>query len=354
MDIGTRATRMLIGDPSRVERSGSFSFRGLTNRGVLTYAGEGMRRAADGTMIFEIIRLERTVECLRSFVSECSLRGIQPERIVAVGTEVFRAVSNWREIAELVSCEIGARLLVLDHSEEARTTFFAAMVSCREYYEPGEPFLVIEQGGGSTQLTVAEVDRDLDPVIHWSAAFGELGTVFLRMMVMEHEEFAEKLGLSPRARLKTVQEAANSHAVNLIRRETARLDLPHGKMPRKAFALGGVVTDFFPKATNERIHGRLLERHMLEPGNPPDSVLSAYAGFQVRSLQEDLRKHQIPEITEDQVCEELERLYGMQCYAAVLDAFGLDSIRICGTGLRYGVFFRLAFGQWMDVKEFQG
>jgi hypothetical protein len=48
----------------------------------------------------------------------------------------------------------------------------------------------------------------------------------------------------------------------------------------------------------------------------------------------------------------LEKLYGLPCYMAVLDYFGLDFLRVCGTGLRYGVFFRIAFDEWKNIREF--
>lgn len=338
IDIGTRATRLLMGDTDDLVANG-FQFSDYRNLGTLTEAGRGLRPVDGGQWEMRTADLDRTIRYLTHLVRTCLNEGIPGDRIVAVGTEVFRRIRNQEEVVDLIERSCGLRVQVLAAEEEAECTFWAAMVSCREYVEPGQPFAVIEQGGGSTQITVAELDDLARPTRHGQVSIPELGTVLLRRRFLD---------LQANRSVGDASEAILAFAHERIE-ATLTGEFPREKMPAAAFALGKVITDYC-QGSNWQVHGRMVTRRELEESLDPGGIMGRYQEQTINQLLEAAENGAIRESVGD-IEKALERFYGLPCYAAILDCFELTNLRVCGAGLRYGVFFRLARGEWDDVRE---
>jgi len=352
-DIGTRATRLIIGDTDDLNESG-FRFADYFNKGALTEAGLGIYPIEDGREEFQIIHLQKTIAFIANHLKICQNKGVLQENIHAVGTEVFRRVYNWRDLVSTIESVTGLRVKVLDPNEEADTTFWAAMISCQEYYERSEPFLVIEQGGGSMQLTAASVNENGVPTRHGQTSIPELGTVLLRQRFVGYQD---DLSLRNRRRVETMNREVQEFASRLLQDHLTReFNLQPEQIPACAFALGSVITNFYkevdPTARSNKVqHGKglPLARLLTEPAG--NVLFQKYARREIGSLFKDAQDLQLDE---NEIKAMLEQLYGLPCYGKTLQYFNLDSLRICGTGLRYGVLFKAAYGQWNEVKEFQG
>ena len=138
VDIGSNSTRLLIaevagGRVSEVERQSR-----------VTRLGRGVDLS--GQLSAEAI--EAACEAIADYVEICSGAGV--EAVDAIATSAVRDASNGSAfIAELRErFALSARLL--DGEEEARLTYLGATAE----QQPTEPTLVVDIGGGSTELIV--------------------------------------------------------------------------------------------------------------------------------------------------------------------------------------------------------
>jgi exopolyphosphatase / guanosine-5'-triphosphate,3'-diphosphate pyrophosphatase len=142
VDIGTNSTRLLIAD---VDRS-SGSVGDVVRHSRVTRLGEGVD--SGGGLGDEAI--ERTCGVLSDYCELVERHGCEAN--LAVLTSAVRDASNGAAFTERVRRDYGLDARTLSGDEEAQLTFLGAM-SDRD--EPsGEPSVVIDIGGGSTEFVV--------------------------------------------------------------------------------------------------------------------------------------------------------------------------------------------------------
>jgi len=140
VDIGTNSTRLLVADVD--ELGGLIEVERLTE---VTRLGQGVDR--DGVLAEEAMR--RTLTAVAAYRRRIDFHGAQ--RAVAVMTSAVRDAANGNEFAARVrEHRLDARIIGGD--EEARLTFRGA-TSSRPRGD-ATPTLVIDIGGGSTELVV--------------------------------------------------------------------------------------------------------------------------------------------------------------------------------------------------------
>jgi exopolyphosphatase/guanosine-5'-triphosphate,3'-diphosphate pyrophosphatase len=132
VDIGTNSTRLLIAEGTRE----------LARESIVTRLGEGV----DGSGRLGEEPQRRVLEVLRDFRER-----IGDARGAAVMTSAVRDAANGEEFAERVDELLGFPARILSGDEEARLTFTGA-TSLRD--DDHEPLLVIDVGGGSTELVI--------------------------------------------------------------------------------------------------------------------------------------------------------------------------------------------------------
>ncbi|HYM45079.1 MAG TPA: Ppx/GppA phosphatase family protein [Solirubrobacteraceae bacterium] len=145
VDIGTNSTRLLIADVSE----DGLVFE-LARRSVVTRLGDGV----DSSGALSEEAAARVLAALDAFRPE--IEEHRPDANLAVLTSAVRDASNGAEFAARIRSEYGLQAKVLSGDEEARLTFLGAM-SGRPREDPaasGEPTVVIDIGGGSTEFVV--------------------------------------------------------------------------------------------------------------------------------------------------------------------------------------------------------
>ncbi len=141
VDIGSNSTRLLIADVgagvTEVER-----------RSIVTRLGEGVEATGK---LGEQPR-ERVHEALAEYAAAIAEHGAT--RATAVMTSAVRDASNGDEFAATINERYGLDARTLSGDEEAQLTFLGATAARTP--EPGERLLVIDIGGGSTELVIGE------------------------------------------------------------------------------------------------------------------------------------------------------------------------------------------------------
>jgi exopolyphosphatase/guanosine-5'-triphosphate,3'-diphosphate pyrophosphatase len=138
VDIGSNSTRLLIaevtgGRVTEVERQSR-----------VTRLGRGVDLS--GQLSAEAI--EAACEAIADYVAICREAGV--EHIEAIATSAVRDASNGSAFVAELRERFALAARVLDGEEEARLTYLGA--TCE--HVPDEPTLVIDIGGGSTELIV--------------------------------------------------------------------------------------------------------------------------------------------------------------------------------------------------------
>jgi exopolyphosphatase/guanosine-5'-triphosphate,3'-diphosphate pyrophosphatase len=138
VDIGSNSTRLLIaevdgGRVSEVERQSR-----------VTRLGRGVDLS--GQLSAEAI--EAACEAIADYMAIC--RGAGVETIEAIATSAVRDASNGGAFVAELRERFALSARVLDGEEEARLTYLGATSEQR----PSEPTLVVDIGGGSTELIV--------------------------------------------------------------------------------------------------------------------------------------------------------------------------------------------------------
>lgn len=155
VDIGTNSTRLLIADVHE-ER-----VRELDRRSQVTRLGDGVD--ATGELGDEPMqRVFATLDAYREAIDE---RGC--EATVAVLTSAVRDASNGAEFTAQVCDRYGLDARTIEGEEEAQLTFLGATAG--RAARGGAALLVIDIGGGSTELVVGE---DHDVSFHVSTQTG--------------------------------------------------------------------------------------------------------------------------------------------------------------------------------------
>lgn len=136
VDVGSNSTRLFL-----CEGAGPGGPEGERMASVTA-----LRRGADADGRLAHAALERLRATLADYADR--VRVFAPAQVVAVGTSAVREAPNVDAVAALVADALGADLTVISGEEEAALAYAGARLAL----DDPEPALVIDVGGGSTEL----------------------------------------------------------------------------------------------------------------------------------------------------------------------------------------------------------
>jgi exopolyphosphatase/guanosine-5'-triphosphate,3'-diphosphate pyrophosphatase len=148
IDIGTNTAQLLV-----VE-TGEKDLRRIHAAERFVRLGEGVDargRIGDAAQ-------SRLLEALRAHVSAARSHGA--DRVVAAGTSALRDAANRTAVLDAVRAETGLAVDLLSGREEAAWSFAAA---CAAVGDLAGPCLVVDVGGGSTELVAGRAPADHAP-----------------------------------------------------------------------------------------------------------------------------------------------------------------------------------------------
>jgi exopolyphosphatase / guanosine-5'-triphosphate,3'-diphosphate pyrophosphatase len=138
VDIGTNSTRLLVADV------GDGRVRELDRRTTVTRLGEGV----DSSGRLRDDAIERVLKTCSEYREVIDRHDV--DRTVAVLTSAVRDADNGDELERLLRKRFGFEAETISGEREARLTYLGA-TSARSY---DSPLLVLDIGGGSTELVV--------------------------------------------------------------------------------------------------------------------------------------------------------------------------------------------------------
>jgi len=156
-DCGTNSLRLLLAGPGTGGPGGS-ALTDLDRQTEIVRLGQGV----DATGEFAPEALERTFAVTKRFAERVREAGVPPERIRFVATSASRDARNRDEFFAGIEQLVGVRPDVISGDEEARLSFAGALSRIRP---AAEPVLVMDIGGGSTELIVGDAAGQVSSAI---------------------------------------------------------------------------------------------------------------------------------------------------------------------------------------------
>ncbi len=294
IDIGTNTILLLIAEVSQRKISP------LLDIETVVRLGEGIHK--NGILSREA--MERGLQTLSQYVDRC--RAMKVERIFAAGTSALREAKNSAEFLTSVEEKLDLSIDVISGEEEARLSFLAV---ARDLQKSGEPLMVVDIGGGSTEFILGKDDR----VREWVSL--PLGSVrfteqFLHSDPVQDEEWQKM----KRKILESLTE------------------IPHSQEPLFLVAVGGTATTLasvqqrLEKFVAEKIHHFVLKKEALK------NQLSLYRS---KTIEERRRIPGLPVARADVV------LAGATILYLAMEKLRCPSALISCHGVRYGLLYKM-------------
>lgn len=146
IDIGTNTLLLLVAEPD-----GAGGLRAVVDLCRFGRLGQGLDRS--GRLADEAI--ERSLAICREYRAELDRTGAA--RVVVIGTQALREAANAAAFVEPAEAILGAPIEVIGGEREAELAYRSVVDGLPEV--AGRPFLVVDVGGGSTELVASDGAR---------------------------------------------------------------------------------------------------------------------------------------------------------------------------------------------------
>jgi exopolyphosphatase/guanosine-5'-triphosphate,3'-diphosphate pyrophosphatase len=153
IDCGTNSIRLLIAEPDD-----SAGLRDLERRLEIVRLGQGV----DATGEFHPDALQRTFAVVEDYAELIKKSDVPVEKVHFVATSATRDVKNRETFFSGIKQRLGVSPDVISGETEARLSFIGAL---SRVTPDGEPVLVMDIGGGSTELITGSANGDLHRAI---------------------------------------------------------------------------------------------------------------------------------------------------------------------------------------------
>lgn len=153
IDCGTNSIRLLIAEPD-----GSGGLADLERRLEIVRLGQGV----DATGEFHPDALRRTFAAIDGYAELIKKAEVPTGKVHFVATSAARDVKNREAFFAGVKERLGVLPDVISGETEARLSFLGALSRVKP---EGEPVLVMDIGGGSTELITGGADGDLHSAV---------------------------------------------------------------------------------------------------------------------------------------------------------------------------------------------
>lgn len=315
IELGTRGIRLLIADAS-ADGINDIVF----STGGFSELGEGLD-AAGNLAASAIEHCRRQVEAYTLVAREHGA-----EEVLAFATEAVRAAPNQAEFLDALAPFTSVE--VIDAQDEALYSLLASVHAFRDALAPGDTMLVVDQGGGSTELACGVIAEDGTLRVQGRRSM-PVGTVEL----IEQLDTADTVGAGIRRVLETVFRAIVKEAPFPTLR---------AHPPVAVYGLGSAITGFAQQILTQgserrslrEIHGQRVSRKALDSWLETVTKQAGEVSLARLNLDDAART----------------RIVGALAYYLILREYQAPAITVSRHGLRYGYLLARA-GYPYHVEE---
>lgn len=330
LELSTKAVKLLIGrDPSRI-RTEPFGFQMFYREAQKTNTGRGLN--SKNIMDMSYFR-NNVLPAIKKYKRTAIEQGV--DKLYTVATAAYRTANNRDEIIDLIRRETGINVRILTKSEEATATIkaFRHTTSQKDLLEQFEYTMIIDQGGGSTEVSVFKNWKEI------KSYSINLGTEVLRTLLFQESTSETELrhALSNTDRL--IKERLRTFYKNMLEY------LPKDE-PIFCVAVGTAITSATGEKKNAQQHDtRMPIRRIQGVIDDLDSRLKSQYTY-VRQLHNDLNDYGR---NVDKLDREVVQRVGLPMFIDILTALKMDAVYVSGTGLWYGIYFQQLFQDFDEI-----
>lgn len=291
IDIGSYSVRMTVADV----KDGNIDV--VLEKGYITSLGSGVKETGE----LREDRVEETLKVLEGYKKDIERLGV--DKVVAVATEAIRRAENAEDFSRRVKEKTGIEVKVISPKEEGELAFLATAYSLK----PKGDFLVVDQGGGSTEFIFGK-DMNVEDLISLPIGIVSLTERFLRHDPPSEEEIRKLMDF-----LKEEVEPLKRDVDEII-------------------GLGGTITTLSALEYNvypydpKRIHGSELTL---------ESIRKWFDRLVRLPFKERSRRYKQ---IEDKRAEVI--ISGIAMFIVILEIFGKDKLRVGDWGVKHGLIVR--------------
>lgn len=182
IDCGTNSIRLLIAEPN-----GSGGLKDLERRLEIVRLGQGV----DATGEFHPDALQRTFAAAESYAELIKKADVPAVQIHFVATSATRDVKNRETFFAGIKERLGVLPDVISGETEARLSFLGVLSRVKPQ---GEPVLVMDIGGGSTELITGSADGDMHSAISLDIGSVRITERFLKQNPVTDDDLERATG----------------------------------------------------------------------------------------------------------------------------------------------------------------
>ena len=324
LELSTKAVKFLTADQQNVKSQG-FNFDFFFRQAKKTETGRGL----DENNIMDMNYFDDNVlPAIKQMLRYAKEKRI--DILYSVATAAYRTALNRDEIISKIREECGINVKILSKKEEALATLtaFAFSKPSSVNLSSTDKVIMIDQGGGSTELTLFQGSELIDS---YSL---NLGTTVLKTVLFREANKETLLSKALKDSEKFVKDRLRTYY------SSKKSSLLNKSKTNFCISVGTAITNATNKKGNAKQHGTRLTLEMIKTKiSETDIFLNSKYSY-VADLLEDLdvsgpERNSFHDTLDNNVVMRL----GLPMFVEIMEGFNLEEIIVSGTGLWYGVYF---------------
>jgi len=324
LELSTKAVKFLTADQEKVKTQG-FNFDYFFRQARKTETGRGL----DENNLMDMNYFDDSVlPAIQQMMRYARDKRI--DTLYSVATAAYRTALNRDEIITKIREDCGINVKILSKKEEALATLtaFAFSKPPQINLHSNERVIMIDQGGGSTELTLFQGNELIDS---YSL---NLGTTVLKTVLFRESNKETLLAKALKDNEKFVKDRLKTYY------SSKKSSLLNKSKSSFCISVGTAITSATNKKGNAKQHGTrltldMIKRKILET----DTFLLGKYTY-VSDLLQDLDVAGTERNSfQDSLDNNLVMRLGLPMFVEIMEGFNLEEIIVSGTGLWYGVYF---------------
>lgn len=332
IELSTKAVKLLVGENNQRIKEEKFDFDLFFRASEKTETGLGLNHQNTMDMIFF---RNKIIPVIKKMVRKAEDLGVQV--IYTVATAAYRTAGNRDDIIKLIFKECGLNVKILSKKEESLATA-TAFLHTKPENAAGKLFssqniLMIDQGGGSTELTFIDFNEGFNLKSSYSL---NLGTTVLKNIFFREADHHTTLEKALKDAQKMVKDRLR-YFCNLIKDSflsEAPIDF--------CIAVGTAITRATGKKSNKQQHGTLLTKNYLKSKIQEADHELKRKYFYVSEIKNDIEFHPNGNL-KSQLDSLIVMRLGIILFIEIMEHFHIEELMVSGTGLWYGIYFQELF-----------
>jgi len=324
LELSTKAVKFLTADQQNVKSQG-FNFDFFFRQAKKTETGRGL----DENNIMDMNYFDDNVlPAIKQMLRYAKEKRI--DILYSVATAAYRTALNRDEIISKIREECGINVKILSKKEEALATLtaFAFSKPSSVNLSSTDKVIMIDQGGGSTELTLFQGSELIDS---YSL---NLGTTVLKTVLFREANKETLLSKALKDSEKFVKDRLRTYY------SSKKSSLLNKSKTNFCISVGTAITNATNKKGNAKQHGTRLTLEMIKRKISETDIFLNSKYTYVADLLEDLdvsgpERNSFHDTLDNNVVMRL----GLPMFVEIMEGFNLEEIIVSGTGLWYGVYF---------------